>query len=148
MTKACDICGKPCLEGQGLYGCPGDGGKSGPVFATGRHYACHVAKYGRAEPSSVAAALVARTTARPTVLKPVVRKGEYNRSENAARKFRVLRRESEHGRSRVEIECPFCFSRFWAFVWSISGGGKCCPNCRAKHASFGVAYPLEGNEAL
>lgn len=73
---------------------------------------------------------------------------EYNRSDNAAREFKVLRHRSEMGKSRVEIECPFCRTRFWAFIWSISGGGKRCENkeCGAKHASFGVAYPVVGRE--
>lgn len=73
---------------------------------------------------------------------------EYNRSENAAREFKVLRRSSAMGKSKVEIECPFCGTHFWAYIWSISGGGKCCENkaCGAKHNSFGTAYPVAGRE--
>jgi hypothetical protein len=73
---------------------------------------------------------------------------EYNRSENAQRKFKVGAHRSEMGRSRVEIECPFCLTKFWAYIWSISGGGKKCENkaCGAMHASFGVAYPVAGRE--
>lgn len=72
----------------------------------------------------------------------------YNRSPNAQREFRVLDRRSAMGRTRVQIECPFCSTRFWAYVWSISGGGKRCENkaCGAMHTSFGVAYPVEGRE--
>ena len=75
---------------------------------------------------------------------------EYNRSENAARKFKVLEHRSASGRSRVNIECPFCATRFWAYIWSISGGGKKCENkqCGAKHAAHGVAYPVVGRENL
>lgn len=73
---------------------------------------------------------------------------EYNRSENAQREFKVLRRYSEMGRSRVIIECPFCQTQFAAYIWSISGGGKKCENkkCGAMHTSFGVAYPVAGRE--
>lgn len=73
---------------------------------------------------------------------------QYNRSENAQRDFAVLHRESRMGKSRVEIECPFCLTRFWAYIWSISGGGKKCENknCGAMHTSFGVAYPVAGRE--
>ena len=72
----------------------------------------------------------------------------YNQSPNAQREFDVLRRRSEMGRSRVLIRCPFCRSEFWAFVWSISGGGKKCENkdCGAMHTSYGIAYPVEGRE--
>lgn len=72
----------------------------------------------------------------------------YNMSENAQREFKVLRRQSAMGRSKVEIECPFCGTRFWAFIWSISGGGKKCENkaCGAMHTSFGIARPVSGRE--
>lgn len=52
------------------------------------------------------------------------------------------------GRRRIEIECPFCWATFWAYVWSLAGGGKKCPNCGAMHTSYGSAHPLEGNETL
>ena len=73
----------------------------------------------------------------------------YNRSDNAARDFRVLDKRTEMGRSRVKIECPFCKSQFWAFIWSISGGGKKCENkaCGAMHVSHGRAYPVSGRES-
>lgn len=73
---------------------------------------------------------------------------EYNRSDNAKREFKTGRRDSAMGRSRIEIECPFCLTRFWAYIWSISGGGKKCENkaCGAMHTSFGVAYPVAGRE--
>lgn len=78
----------------------------------------------------------------------MVKKVEYNYSENAAREFTVRQRRSEMGKSRVLIECPFCSTQFWAYIWSISGGGKKCENksCGAMHASFGMAYPVSGNE--
>lgn len=42
-----------------------------------------------------------------------------------------------HGRSTVDIECPFCSTIFTAYIWSIHGGGKRCENseCRALHSS-------------
>lgn len=43
------------------------------------------------------------------------------------------------GRTRVLIRCPFCLSQFWAYVWSISGGGKRCECCGSMHGSFGSA---------
>lgn len=72
----------------------------------------------------------------------------YNMSDNAKREFSVLSRTTEMGRTRVRIRCPFCATEFWAYVWSISGGGKKCENkkCGAIHASFGVAYPVAGRE--
>lgn len=73
---------------------------------------------------------------------------DYNMSENAQREFKVLDRRSEMGKSRVYIECPFCLTRFWAYIWSISGGGKKCENkqCGAIHTSFGIARPVVGRE--
>ena len=73
---------------------------------------------------------------------------DYNRSENARREFKVLRKQTGIGKTKVEIECPFCGTHFWAYVWSISGGGKKCENkrCGAMHTSSGIAYPVSGKE--
>lgn len=73
---------------------------------------------------------------------------KYNLSPNAGREFRVLGHYPAPGRTRVKIECPFCLSHFFAYVWSISGGGKKCENkaCGAMHTSSGTAYPVVGRE--
>lgn len=71
-----------------------------------------------------------------------------NRSENAKRQARNLGRVDETGRSRVKLECPFCYERFWAYIWSLCGGGKKCPNCGAIHGGTLMASPIEGNEEL
>lgn len=139
MPGDCDLCGKPIVSGEPRYGAgPGN-----------RHWACHVIEHG--EPSTASFAVARSLTMGPPpkpVLTPKVRGGAYNRSANAGRDFVVLERLREMGKTRVHIECPFCFARFWAYVWSISGGGKKCPNCGAIHGSFGVAYPTTGNEDL
>jgi len=155
MNRPCDLCEQGIEPGQPRFGARGAGDKSGPRIGFDRHYSCHTDRFGRPEPISEIALHSEMRAASPALIArrkvkvPVVTKGrDYNRSTNAGRAFAVLRRISEKGRTRVEIECPFCFAVFWAFVWSIRGGGKCCPNCRAKHASFGEAFPLVGNEDL
>lgn len=161
MGTNCDICWKPVDPRQGLFGGIGNGDRFGPRPGNLRHYSCHVDKYGKTTSLTLTSALRSahtqqqirevaevREVVAPQVKTPIVTKGPYNRSENASREFKVLARYSEHGRTSIRIECPFCFARFLAFVWSISGGGKKCPNCGAKHASFGLAYPIEGNEDL
>ena len=37
---------------------------------------------------------------------------------------------SAHGKSTVDVLCPFCKEKTTAFVWSLSGGGKRCENCK------------------
>lgn len=54
--------------------------------------------------------------------------------------FKVLNHISEHGRSRLEIECPHCNSEFEAYIWSLSGSGKKCPKCKTLHYRNG-AHP-------
>lgn len=75
---------------------------------------------------------------------------EYNRSENAMRDYRVLSQRSEHGKSRILIECPFCQTQSWAYLWSLCGGGKKCErkSCGAKFNSAGQAAPVVGREAI
>lgn len=163
MGRPCDLCDQPVLPGQPRYGGTGDGGKMGAPLGKDRHYSCHVAKWGRPPSTTLHEELQALRgamdalprirqadpTLKPTKAPIVGPKGsDYNRSENAQRTFRTLERVDAVGRSKVRVECPFCFHRFWAFVWSISGGGKKCPNCGSMHTSFGVAYPLIGNEDL
>lgn len=151
--STCDLCNEPVVQGQGQFGGRGNGDRAGPPPGKLRHWDCHVARYGR--PMSAADVLASRPrSSRPVrparcVLTPRVLKGPDNRSDNARRDWRALGPAiSEMGRRRIEIECPFCFETFWAFVWSLAGGGKRCPNCRAMHTSYGFAYPLEGNEDL
>jgi hypothetical protein len=158
----CDLCGKPVEDGQPRRGGNGDGGKTGAPLGFARHYSCHVERYGRSPSTSLQPEIQAlrkalgAPPAEPLGEGPKAVKrslvpssgSTYNRSENAARVWRNLRRLSEMGHTRIEIECPFCFARFWANVWSLSGGGKKCPNCGSMHASFGNAYPLMGNEDL
>lgn len=51
-------------------------------------------------------------------------------------------RTAENGRSSIQIECPFCQEQFTAYIWSMCGGGKKCPDCGALHVSSGRAVPL------
>lgn len=60
--------------------------------------------------------------------------------------YAVLARSSRMGRSTITIRCPFCATQFEAFVWSLAGGGKRCPTCRAFHGSYG-AYTAEAWDA-
>lgn len=78
---------------------------------------------------------------------------QYNYSDNAARKYDVVRQGgfSGLGQRYVMIRCPFCGTESKAYIWSISGGGKLCENkkaCGAKFASFGNAYPVVGREDM
>jgi hypothetical protein len=166
VSKVCDLCGEPGVDGLGFFGCTGDGGPSGAPSGYIRHWKCHVERFGRPSSSSIADELrgireamgVAdrplSTREREPALRerkrPKVTKGTYNRSPNAAREFRIIPGStiSEIGKRRSRVECPFCLAVFWVFHWSLAGGGKKCPHCGAMHASFGLAYPLEGNEDL
>lgn len=149
----CDLCNKPVEPGQPRYGLKGDGGKGGPTMAFDRHYDCHSDRFGKPlaayTPQRRVAEEVAARPARKAIKQPKVTKGEFNRSFNAQREWKTTGAvRSEVGKRRIEIECPFCNATFWAYVWSLAGGGKKCPNCGAKHGSTGQAIPLEGNEEL
>lgn len=158
MNRTCDLCGEPCLDGQGLFGGIGDGGPSGAPFGRGRHWKCHTGKYGRPTSSilgnelrGIRAAMGDESGVGPLRARrePNVTKGPYNRSENAMRQWRQIGLPiSEMGRRRFRIECPFCLAVFWAFPWSLYGGGKKCPHCGALHVGKGTAHPIEGNENL
>lgn len=37
------------------------------------------------------------------------------------------------GRTSIDIKCPWCQSTFVAYVRSLAGSGKKCPNCSAHH---------------
>jgi len=67
--------------------------------------------------------------------------------EEKRRKYRYLKEISEFGRTRILIECPFCQTRFWAFVWSLCGSGKKCDNCGALHTGAGMARPVGNIQA-
>lgn len=148
MTQRCDICGDPIERGQPRYGCPGDGGRSGAKLGEARHYLCQKARYGLQATAAPLTEPVISRPARGPVKTPLVKRGEINRSANAGREFKLFGFISEMGRRRAQCDCPFCNARFTVYVWSLSGGGKKCPNCGAMFGSMGVAYPIEGNEEL
>lgn len=166
MSRTCDLCGKPHVQGQALRGGTGDGGATGALIGFIRHWDCHVAKFGKPASTSVGDELRGirmamgiktdgplTTRADPPLRArrtPNVTKGPYNYSPNAARQWRLIPGStiSEMGKRRSRIECPFCLAVFWAYHWSLAGGGRKCPHCGAMHASFGSAHPIEGNEDL
>lgn len=73
---------------------------------------------------------------------------EYNRSANAARAWVGRAYRSVMGKSTVDTNCPFCNTFVIIYVWSLSGGGKKCPNkkCGAKFGSMGQCFPVVGRE--
>lgn len=56
------------------------------------------------------------------------------------KKFEVLSRTSEMGRSAVYFNCCFCGVEIKAFIWSLCGGGKRCTNCKAIYSQTGDGY--------
>ena len=59
--------------------------------------------------------------------------------------YEVLHHIREHGRSRLEIRCPNCRFVFDAYIWSLSGSGKKCPQCGMMHYRNG-AEPIGKGE--
>lgn len=53
------------------------------------------------------------------------------------RPYKSSKGRTEHGRSTVVIECPFCQTKVTAYVWSLAGSGKKCPECGAIHGNYG-----------
>lgn len=45
-----------------------------------------------------------------------------------------------HGRSYYIVRCGFCLDTFTAYKWSLHGGGKRCPSCKALMGSTGHTY--------
>ena len=141
-------------------GMKGTGGADGSPMGKDRHWSCHSEKFGKPRgwssspniqnlPVRTETGRQVREAFTKAILNPKAAKtGPYNRSANAERSYRVLDRVDAIGRSRILAECPFCFQTFWAYIWSLSGGGKKCPNCGAIHGSLGLARPVEGNEDL
>jgi hypothetical protein len=149
----CDLCLEDVLPDQ-----PRRGGVA--PLGMERHWSCHVEKFGEPVRTSTVGlfaelraaisnpAVVIEEKAPMVVKTPKVKTGALNRSPNAARSFKFIRVISEMGKRRGLVHCPFCCFGFWAYVWSLSGGGKKCPNCGAMHTGHGQAYPIEGNEEL
>jgi len=71
----------------------------------------------------------------------VVDKSRWKYDYDNRRDYRAYNYVAQFGRAHFTLECPFCFKRVTAYVWSLAGGGKKCPDCGAIHTSFG-SFPL------
>jgi hypothetical protein len=49
------------------------------------------------------------------------------------------------GRSYCYITCPFCNTEAKTFIWSLAGGGKRCPGCKAMHTHWGMTIAKDGD---
>ena len=66
---------------------------------------------------------------------------DINKEECEKRDYKMWQGFSEHGKSTVDIDCPFCGDTVQAFIWSLRGCGKRC-GCGALFGAFGSAYKL------
>ena len=48
-----------------------------------------------------------------------------------------------NGQKRMAIECPYCKTVVYVFVWSLEKNGKKC-KCGAKHTHTGESYRIKG----
>lgn len=55
----------------------------------------------------------------------------------------VISESASHGRSYYRVRCPFCKSSFIAYKWSLRGGGKRCPDCKALMGSTFQTFQWE-----
>lgn len=51
------------------------------------------------------------------------------------RQWQSLGRISENGRTRIQLQCPFCSNVVEAYVWSLGNGKRC--TCGAMHGRLG-----------
>lgn len=58
------------------------------------------------------------------------------------KEYKMFEGFSSHGKSTVDIDCPFCGAEVTAFIWSLRGCGKRC-ECGALFSAFGDAYKVE-----
>jgi uncharacterized paraquat-inducible protein A len=60
----------------------------------------------------------------------MAQKSEVKEMTNRAHLINLRNYNSEHGCSSIWGDCSNChYAGILAFIWSISGGGKKCPNC-------------------
>lgn len=92
----------------------------------------------------MASVLTKQRNAKPTTWEHVAKLRHGGANNVEARDYTASGYRSRMGRSSVTIRCPFCGDDMEAFVWSMRGGGKRCPNlqCRAILGSGGSAYRL------
>jgi len=72
--------------------------------------------------------------------KPITFADRHNDDHNVTiRKYTVHRAGLEHTSSNtIYFDCPFCENEVKAYVWSLCGGGKRCPSCKALFGGFGA----------
>lgn len=70
------------------------------------------------------------------------KKKAIERGEFETRHWSFVAEHQEHGRSTIEIVCPFCCKRVTAYKWSMAGCGKRC-TCGAMHYRDGDSQMIK-----
>lgn len=64
--------------------------------------------------------------------------------EGVAESAAIIRGDyAQHGKSYFSVACGFCNGDFIAYKWSLRGGGKRCPHCKALMGSNLQMYQWE-----
>ena len=60
---------------------------------------------------------------------------------------KILGEHQAHGKSYYVVECGFCKGDFDAYKWSLRGGGKRCPHCKALMGSSFEMYQWDKKDS-
>ena len=138
-TSLCTVCDKPMVDGQafnGLRRAHWDCAESSPGLTS---------LFGRRAPESSLAAEKVKTATTAPVDRPAPRMPETGPTSSdvrragmsstarqvESRRWVEVSRSPENGKTRIGLECPFCYAIVRAYVWSLPNGKRC--ECGAYH---------------
>jgi len=148
--RLCTVCDQPMIQGQAFNGMRGAHWDCAPGVATATVVAKRLFTESAREVIQDTPATLNRPAARssekgPTFAQMAIAGRDVEARQVEARTWVTQWRVSQNGKTRIGLECPFCYVVVETYVWSLPNGKRCV--CGAMHGRFGSTHWVQDTDS-